>query len=218
MQRVKKWTEAYVRLLKADQEHTLEPKELEDYALAAYLTGRYAESFQILERAHQGYLVQEKTKQAVRCIFWLALMLMEAGEKARSSGWIARGKRLLKDEQGLECAENGLLMLLTALEALYGGHSALSQKLFQQGATIGEQFGNADLIALGRLGHGQAMIQQGEIAKGIKLLDETMITIEAEAVFPIARGIIYCAAIEACRKIWDMQRAQEWTSALTRWC
>lgn len=218
MQRFKKWTETHERLLRADLERTLEPKELEDYALSAYLTGRYSESFLILERAHKGYLNQEKTKQAVRCIFWLSLMLMEAGEKARSGGWIARGERLLKDEQSSECAEKGLLMLLAALEALYGGNSALSQKLFQQGASMGEQFGDADLIALGRLGHGQAMIQQGKIAKGIKLLDETMITIETEAVFPIACGIIYCAAIESCRKIWDMQRAQEWTSALTRWC
>jgi DNA-binding CsgD family transcriptional regulator/Flp pilus assembly protein TadD len=218
MQRFEKWTETYVRLLKADQEHGLEPKELETLALAAYLTGRDAESFQILERAHQGYLDREKTERAVRCAFWLGLMLMNTRERARSSGWIARGERLLSDEQVPDCAEKGLLLLPAALGALSAGLAAEAQKLFEQVATIGEQFGDADLIALGRLGHGQAMIQLGDVAKGIKLLDETMITVETEEVFPVVNGIVYCAAIESCRKVWDLRRAQEWTSALTRWC
>jgi DNA-binding CsgD family transcriptional regulator len=218
MQRIEKWTETYVRLLKAGREHALEPKELETHALAAYLTGRDTESFQILERAHQVYLDREKTVQAVRCAFWLGLMLMNAGERARGGGWIARGERLLGDEQGPECAEKGLLLIPTALGALYSSNAAKALQLFGQATTIGEQFSDVDLMALGRLGQGQAMIQQGEVAKGIKLLDETMITVETEAVFPVACGIIYCAVIETCRKVWDLGRAQEWTSALARWC
>jgi len=218
MQRFEKWTETYVQLLKADQEHALEPKDLETLALAAYLTGKDAESIQILERAHQGYLDREKTERAVRCAIWLGLMLMNARERARSSGWIARGERLLNDEQVPDCAEKGLLLLPAALGALSAGHPAEAQKLFEQIAAIGKQFGDADLIALGRLGHGQAMIQQGDVATGIKLLDETMIIVETEEVFPVVNGIVYCAAIETCRNVWDLRRAQEWTSALTRWC
>lgn len=207
-----------MQLLKADQELALEPKDLETLALAAYLTGKDAKSFQILERAHQAYLYRQKTEQAVRCAFWLGLMLMNAGERARSSGWMARVERLLNDEQGPDCAEKGLLLIPAALGALSAGHAARAQKLFEQAVTIGEQFGDTDLIALGRLGHGQAMIQQGDVAKGIKLLDETMITVETEEVFPVVHGIVYCAVIETCRKVWDLRRAQEWTLALTRWC
>ena len=177
-QRLEKWTETYTQLSKADQEHALEPKDLETLALAAYLTGRDAESFQILERAHQGYLHQKKTERAVRSAFWLGLILMNAGERARSGGWMARGERLLNDEQVPDCAEKGFFLLPEALGALSTGHAGKAQKLFEQMATIGEQFDDVDLITLGRLGYGQAMIQQGEVAKGIKLLDETMITAE----------------------------------------
>jgi DNA-binding CsgD family transcriptional regulator len=218
MQRLKKWTETYVQLLKADQKHRLEPKDLETLALAAYLTGRDAESLQILERAHQGYLHRKKTKQAVRCAFWLGFMLMNAGEWARSGGWMARGERLLSDEEVPDCAEKGLFIVPPALRALSAGDAAQAQKLSEQIAAIGEQFDDVDLIALGRLGCGQAMIQQGEVAKGINLLDETMITAETEGVFPVVKGIVYCAVIETCRKVWDLRRAQEWTSAFTRWC
>lgn len=218
MERSETWTETYGQLLKADRKRALGPKELEEYALAAYLTGKDAESFQILERAHHGYLDREKTERAVRCAFWLGLMLMNAGERARSSGWFARGERLLRDGQGPDCAEKGMFLIPAAIGALYAGHAAKAHQLFEQAATTGEHFGDADLVALGRLGHGQAMIQLGEVAKGIKLLDETMITVETEDVFPIVKGIVYCAVIETCRKVWDLRRAQEWASALTRWC
>jgi len=218
MQRFEKWAEIYAQLLKDDQERLLEPKDMETLALAAYLTGRDAESFRIFERAHQGYLDQEKTKEAVNCAFWLGLMLMNAGERARSSGWIARGERLLNDEQNQDSAERGLLLIPRALGALSTGNAPRAQEIFEKAARLGEQFRNADLTTLGRLGLGQALIQQGDLANGIKLLDETMITIETEKVFPLVNGIVYCAVIETCRKVWDLDRAQEWTSALTRWC
>lgn len=218
IQRFEKWTETYIQLLKADQEHALEPSDLETLALAAYLTGRDAESFQILERAHQNYLQNENTIQGVRCAFWLGLMLMNNGEKARSSGWFARGERILNDKPGSVCAEQGLFLVPAALKELGTGHAGKAQKLFEQVAAIGEQFGDANLIALGRLGHGQAMIQQGYVAKGIKELDETMIIVETGEVFPVVSGIVYCAVIETCRKVWDLRRAQEWTSAFTQWC
>jgi len=218
MQRFEKWSETYAQLRKDDQEHALDPKDLETLALAAYLTGRDAECYRIFERAHQDYLDQKKTKKAVRCAFWLGLMLMNAGEMARSSGWIARGERLLHDEQNQDCAEKGLLLIPQALGVLYSGDGSNAQKIFEKVAKFGKQFRNPDLIALGRLGLGQAMIQQGYVAKGIRLFDETMITIETEEVFPLVNGIVYCAVIETCRKVWDLERAQEWTSALTRWC
>jgi len=218
MSRFEKWTEIYMQLSKADQEKALKPKELEQLALAAYLTGRDAESYQILERAHHGYLDLKMTEKAVGCAFWLGLMLMNAGEKARSGGWIARGERLLSDVNNPDCPEKGLLLIPQALGELSAGRGAKAQQIFEMVASTGKQFHNVDLLALGWLGLGQAMIQQGKIASGIKLLDETMIAVETGEVFPLVNGIVYCAVIESCRKVWDLERAQEWTAALTRWC
>ena len=218
MIKVENWTEVYNQLLKAGKEHPLHPKELEKLALAAYLTGRDTESFQVLKHAHQSYAELGMTEKAVSCAFWLGLMYMNAGEMAISSGWFARGERLLNDLHRQDCPEKNLLLIPQALGELSAGHAAKAQQIFEVVASAGEQFQNIDLIALGRLGLGQSMIQQGKIAEGIKLLDETMITLETEDVFPLVNGIVYCAIIETCRKVWDLERAQEWTAALSRWC
>lgn len=218
MQRTGKWTEIYEQLSESDREHSLEPGKLEKLSLAAYLTGKDSESFRLLERAHRSYIDRKMTGNAVQCAFWLGLMLMNAGEKARGSGWFARGERMLAEMKDRDCPEKALLFIPKGLNYLSEGKGAKAQKIFERVEAAGEKFGNADLIALGRLGLGQALVQQGEISRGIQLLDETMITIETEEVFPLLNGIVYCAVIETCCKVWDLGRAREWTFALTRWC
>ncbi|HEX9149311.1 MAG TPA: protein kinase, partial [Thermoanaerobaculia bacterium] len=76
----------------------------------------------------------------------------------------------------------------------------------------------ADVVTLGRLGQGDCRIRLGESAAGMKLLDEVMVAVTADEVYPLLSGLVYCAVISACHSTFDLRRAQEWTAALTRWC
>ena len=65
----------------------------------------------------------------------------------------------------------------------------------------------------------------GEIATAIvgreldqRGLDEAMIAVTSGELSPIVTGLIYCNAIAACPQSYALDRAREWTAALSGWC
>jgi hypothetical protein len=71
---------------------------------------------------------------------------------------------------------------------------------------------------MGVLGRGQSLVAMGEAERGVAMLDETMVEVAASEVSPMMAGIAYGAVIIACRAVFDLRRAQEWTAVLSRWC
>ncbi|PSL08309.1 LuxR family transcriptional regulator [Haloactinopolyspora alba] len=211
------WGEAYEQLTAADRHTALGPDDLERLALAAHLTGRMEKAADGWERAHQVFVAHGETARAVRCAFWLGMTLFLRGHHARGGGWMARGRRLL-EEMPADSVERGYLMVPTALQALGSGDPAAASTLFAAVSDIADRFGDPDLVALGRLGRGQSLVTMGQASEGVALLDDAMLTVTTGDVSPLAAGIVYCAVIIACRDIFDLRRAQEWTAALSRWC
>jgi hypothetical protein len=158
-----------------------------------------------------------KIEQSVDCAFWIGMLLMNKGERARGGGWLSRAQRLVDDHQH-DCVEQGFLLIPVGLRNLGAGDPVSAYTAFEQATMIGTRFNNADLITLGRLGRGQALIYQSKVTEGVLLLDEAMVAVESGDVSPIVVGLLYCAVIETCQKIFDLRRAQEWTGVLSRWC
>lgn len=211
------WSDAYSLLSSADQETSLEPDDLELLAKAAYLTGKYFNCTDTWNRAHHAFLKQDKTKRAANCAFWLGMILINQGDHAQGGGWIARTARLVEDNQH-DCVEKGFLLVPKALQSLGSGDYENAHYLFSQAVEVGRGFNNPDLITLGRLGCGQALVLQNHISEGTTLFDEVMVAVLSDEISPIVTGIAYCAVIETCQKIYDLSRAKEWTGALSRWC
>jgi len=211
------WRETYERLGELDKVSPLEPVRLVDLAMYAYLIGKDAESFATLIRAHQGFVQLGDRRRAGGIAARLASISMNMGDAAQAAGWIARAARLL-DESGDAGVERGYLLIPAARQAMMSGNMADAEAKFAEAAAIGERFGDPDLINLARQGRGRALIELGEIARGVVLLDEVMIAVTAGEVSPIIAGIIYCSVISACSDLFDIGRAREWTEALTRFC
>lgn len=211
------WTDVFERLTAADRDDALAPNELERLATAAYLTGRDEDSADAWARAHHEFLDRAEERRAARSAFWLAFQYLMRGERARGGGWLARARRLL-DNRPEEGVEEGLLLVPAGLRSLAEGEEEAALAAFTRAAEIGERFGDDDLVALGRLGCGQALVRLGETEEGVTLLDEAMAAAEAGLLSPIVLGVLYCAVIETCHEIFDLGRATEWTGALSRWC
>lgn len=215
--RQQEWGHAFERLSKADVELALEPEDLERLARAAYLTGHDDESTDAWARAHRVYLERGEADSAVRAAFWLGLGMFLRGDVAQGGGWLARAHRLV-DERELDCVECGYLLATVGLMTLEGGDAAAAHDQFEEVRTIGERFGDADLMAFGTLGRGQALCRMGRLTDGTRLFDEVMVSVTSGEVSPMVSGIAYCAVIDECQEMFDVGRAQEWTEALSRWC
>jgi DNA-binding CsgD family transcriptional regulator len=211
------WRDAFSELATTSERSELDATDHERLAISAYLIGEDDESAVAWEAAHRAALDVGDVAGSARCAFWLALCLMLRGQMAQSSGWLARAQQLL-DEASLDCAAAGYLFVPRLLGSLDAGNPIEALDLAERATEHGRRFGDPDLRAFGILGRGQALIAMGDTAGGITRLDEVMLTVVADEVGPITSGIVYCAVILECMRLFDLRRASEWTQALGAWC
>ena len=136
------------------------------------------------------------------------------GERADGS---RAGNRLLERVEE-DCVERGYLLIPVWLEQMGHGDYEAAQTTAAEAAEIGERFGDRDLLWLARDDQGCALVRQGRVADGLRLVDEVLVAATAGELSPIVTGIVYCNTIAFCRDAYELRHAREWTEALTRWC
>jgi DNA-binding CsgD family transcriptional regulator len=211
------WRDAFEALMLADRSHPLGAEDLQRLAWSAGMAGRDEEMLAAQERVHRAWLELGEELAASRAAFWLGFRLLARGEYGRAGGWLSRAQRLV-DLHAEECVEQGYLLLPAAQRHLSAGEHAKAVDCASRAVSIGERFGEADLIAFGRNLHGRALLSDGQIEPGLAHLDEAMLAATTGELSPAVTGIVYCTAIAACDRIFALDRVREWTSALSKWC
>ncbi len=210
------WGAAFSWFTAADRDAALEPEDLTQLAQAALLLGKEVEGTEFLARAHHAFLDLGEACPAARCAFWLGFRSLLNGEAAQAGGWLSRANRLLDGQP--DCVEKGYLLLPAGYRSVHEGDAVAAHATFVQAVGIATRFGDKDLAALALQGQGRSLIRQGEVLQGVALLDEAMLAVTGGEISPLNAGGIYCSVLDACSEIFDLQRAQEWTSALEKWC
>src|SRR5215213_10761198 len=198
-------------------QESLDVGDLLRLATACYMLGHDEEHTAAMERAHLEYLEAGDRLRAAWCAFWAGMPLMIRGEVARGAGWLARGQRLV-EEAGGECVERGYLMLPRVFQHEAAGDHAGAAAIAAQAVAIAQRCDDRDLLALALHTQGHMLVEAGEVAEGLRLLDEAMIGVTSGEASPIVCGVVYCGVILGCQAAFEPRRAQQWTAALSRWC
>jgi ATP/maltotriose-dependent transcriptional regulator MalT len=191
-------------------------EDLERQAISASLRGADDETEALWISAHNEWLDSGDVARAARCISWLVLDLFNRREWARGNGWLVRGLDML--ESAGDSPAHGLLSVLAARNHLRQGEIDAAVQATRRAVELSRQFNDPDLHVFSRLALALVLTGRGQPSEATSLFDEIMVGVTVDNVSPIAVGVVYCAVIDACRSMFDVSRAREWTMALDRWC
>ncbi len=212
----REWVAAYRELSDAD-EADLKAADFAALATTAYLLGHRNDCIHALQRAYQASLDVGERPAAVRAAYLMTMTLWQSGELAVGNGWRGRAARLL-DELDDDVAERGYLYDLEMMGHIVNGQFADAFPLAPRITEYGRRFDEPDLLALGLHAEGRLMVMSGQVADGLRRMDEALAGVMAGEVTSVTAGRVYCSTIEACQEVSDFGRASAWTHALTTWC
>lgn len=201
----------------AKQDET--PEVLEELAWACWWLNDIPAVFDVRTKAYNTFIRNNDKQGASRVASWLGLDCLELrGEFAVANGWFQRAENLLEDER--ECPELVLIRTLKAnlaFRAEKNPERALA--LIDEALTISKAIGDVEGQMLSEGIKGFILVTEGHVAEGMRLLDEATLIAVSEKIGDI-RGITTtcCFLIDACNRIRDYERADQWCSRVREIC
>ena len=191
------------------------PEILEGLGTAAWWLDRADLVFDSRERAYRLYLAAGDPTGAARVAVWLAWDYWAfRGENAVANGWLQRARRLLESQPS--CPERAWLEVREgSLCLLEEGDPTRALAFAAEGIRIAQECENIDLEMLGRAVQGLSLVALGNVAEGMRNLDEVNTAVIAgELTDRVAIGLSGCYLIAACERVRDYDRAMQWCRRL----
>ncbi|MFN2389320.1 MAG: LuxR C-terminal-related transcriptional regulator [Actinomycetota bacterium] len=213
--RRKAWAEA-AELFRSIPAQALGASDVELLADCEWWLCRLTDSMATRQRAYQAYAGSGDHPRAAYNAWFLAYDYLSIGETSIGVGWLERARRQIEDHP--ECVEHAYLAIADAHEAEGRGDWARASELAQKARDLGERFGDRDVATVALQTLGRELIGAGQVAEGLRLLDEAMTSVIAGELGDFCTGWVYCNVLIACLELGEVARAAEWSDAATRWC
>jgi LuxR family maltose regulon positive regulatory protein len=203
------WAEA-----RAIFEQELEAREtvdaLEGLSWAAWWVEDVSACLNARERAYRLSRRQGDMRRAAMLALWVADdHLILRGERAIANGWFQRTARIL---EGLDtCPEHGWLDALLGYVATIDGDAVKAGELAVRARELGRELGIVSLEMFALAVEGLALVNDGDVADGMRRLDEaTAAALAGEYEEIVPAGWTFCFLLNACERVRDYERAAEW--------
>jgi hypothetical protein len=209
------WQKACDLLIQADTDAGLDAADLPLLATAAYASGHVDLTVEAWERLHASALRSGDRLLAANAAARVALhLLFDTALLAPIRGWATRAERLL-DGQG-ETAVHAWLAVVRSYERLLSGDFDRARHWADRAIDVGTRH-DVTAAALGRVAQARTAILQGEVGRGLELLNEAAVASVSGEIDPLSTGVVYCEVVCALQGIAQYDLAEQWTQAMERW-
>ena len=144
---------------------------------------------------------------ALHLLFDMALL-------APIRGWVKRAERLLEGQD--DTPVHAWLAVVRSYERLLSGDFARAREWARVAIDVGTGRDHA-AAALGRVAEARSLILEGEVARGLDLLNEAAVATMSGELDPLSTGVVYCEVVCALQALAQYDVAEEWTQAMERW-
>jgi ATP/maltotriose-dependent transcriptional regulator MalT len=184
-------------------------------AEGAWWLGRVDDCIAAREDAYRAFDELGRTRDAGRCAVWLWEHHAISARPAIAGAWLRRARNSLADDT--DCVEYGALLLREAETADGEQRHTDALELATDVVELARALGSANLEAEALQTKGRVLIGMGQLAEGMRHLDEAMLFAVEGRLGPYSTGKVYCSLISACEEVGDLERASEWTEATQQW-
>jgi DNA-binding NarL/FixJ family response regulator len=167
--------------------------------------------FKAREAAFRLYREAGDDLGAARMAMWLGADYIDfRGEVSIASGWRQRARRLLEGHP--VAPEHGWLAMIEGdVSLLVDEDTPKARQLALEVIQIGRSLDVTDLQVMGLALEGLARVSEGDVAAGMRLLDEAAVSaLNGEVTEPGYVAWTLCYLIYACERVRDYDRAVQW--------
>ncbi|WP_327417752.1 hypothetical protein [Streptomyces sp. NBC_01233] len=210
------WAEAYGGYLAArEQEGGLGPAELAEFAGVAYAAGHLDVTVETWERLHARLAGLGEDDAAAGAAVRVAMhLLFDTALMAPVRGWLRRAERLL--DPASATSAHAWFAVVRTFERLLSGDLDAARDWAGRAVETGSLTDPA-AAALGRVAQARLVILDGDVGRGLELLDDAGTAAMSGDLDPLSTGVVYCELVCALQGLAQYDLAEQWTEAMERW-
>ncbi|WP_405700841.1 transcriptional regulator [Streptomyces sp. NBC_00069] len=209
------WAEAYAGYASAQEAGELGPAELAEFAGVAYAAGHLDVSVETWERLHDELAGLGEDNGAAGAAVRVAMhLLFDTALMAPVRGWLRRAERLL--DPAAATPAHAWFAAVRSYERLLSGDLDAARDWAGRAVATGLDTDPA-AAAIGRVAQARLVIFDGDVERGLALLDDAGAATMSGDLDPLSTGVVYCELVCALQGLAQYDLAEQWTEAMERW-